>query len=91
MARPGGFHRARAAGIAERLTGTALCGFHERALDGWGEVYAKASGTLRGGAKDLARAASAYREVLLLARELPLPGRAAWVLELAALSNPGAG
>ncbi|MYR76570.1 hypothetical protein GTW49_30770, partial [Streptomyces sp. SID4925] len=93
LTRPGGFHRARAVGIAERLTGVALGGYHEQALAGWGEVYAKTSGTLHGGAADPARAVDAYREVLLLARELlvPLPGRAARVLELAALSDPGAG
>ncbi|MFI1530673.1 hypothetical protein [Streptomyces griseus] len=91
LTRPGGFHRARAAGIAERLMGVALGGYHERALEGWGEVYARTSGTLHGGEADPAGAAGVYREVLLLARELlvPLHGRAARVRELAALKEPG--
>ncbi|MFI1189643.1 hypothetical protein [Streptomyces californicus] len=91
LTRPGGFHRARAAGIAERLMGVALGGYHERALDGWGEVYARTSGTLHGGEADPGGAAGVYREVLLLARELlvPLHGRAARVRELAALKEPG--
>ncbi|WP_247701350.1 hypothetical protein [Streptomyces sp. RM72] len=92
LTRPGGFHRARAAGIAERLMGVVLGAYHEQALAGWGEVYARTSGTLHGGEADLAAAAGVYREVLLLARELlvPLHGRAARVLELAALTQPGA-
>lgn len=91
LTRPGGFHRARAAGIAERLMGVALGAYHERALAGWGEVYARTSGTLHGGEADWAGAAGVYREVLLLARELlvPLHGRAARVLELVALEGPG--
>ncbi len=91
LTRPGGFHRARAAGIAERLMGVALGAYHEQALVGWGEVYGRTSGTLHGGEADRAGAASVYREVLLLARELlvPLHGRAARVLELAALREPG--
>ncbi|MET8608906.1 hypothetical protein ABZV92_35780 [Streptomyces rubiginosohelvolus] len=91
LTRPGGFHRARAAGIAERLMGVALGAYHEQALDGWGEVYARTSGTLHGGEADRAGAAGVYREVLVLARELlvPLHGRAARVLELAALREPG--
>ncbi|MFD3422127.1 hypothetical protein [Streptomyces decoyicus] len=91
LVRPGGFHRARARGIAERLMGVVLGRAHERALDVWGE-YGKTSGTLHGGgAADPARAASLYAEVLAVAPELlvPLPGRAARVLELAALQNPG--
>ncbi|MEO3978966.1 hypothetical protein [Streptomyces sp. CAU 1734] len=92
LARPGGFHRARAAGIAGRLMGVELGGAQERALDGWGEVYGRTSGTLHGGEADPAGAAAVYREVLALARELlvPLPGRAARVLELAARQAPGA-
>ncbi|MFF8994498.1 hypothetical protein ACF09H_32160 [Streptomyces sp. NPDC014983] len=93
LVRPGGFHRARAAGIAERLMGVALGGYHERALDGWGEVYGRTSGTLHGGQADLAGAAGVYRDVLLLAWELlaPLPDRAVRIRELAALDEPGAG
>jgi hypothetical protein len=92
LTRPGGFHRARAAGIAGRLMGVALDGYHEQALHGWGEVYGRTSGTLHGGEADPAGAAGVYREVLLLARELlaPLPDRAARIRELAALNEPGA-
>ncbi|WP_329020286.1 hypothetical protein [Streptomyces sp. NBC_01601] len=91
LVRPGGFHRARAAGIAERLTGIALGSAQERALEVWGEVYGQTSGTLHGGAADPARAAAVYGQVLAAARELlvPLPGRATRVLELAALAGPG--
>ncbi|KOU10334.1 hypothetical protein ADK87_03785 [Streptomyces sp. NRRL F-4711] len=91
LSTPGGFHRARAAGIAERLMGVTLGAYHEQALAGWGAVYGRTSGTLHGGEADLAGATGVYREVLLLARELlvPLPGRAARVLELAALKAPG--
>ncbi|MEO3978967.1 hypothetical protein [Streptomyces sp. CAU 1734] len=89
--RPGGFHRARAAGIAVRLMGVELGGAQERALDVWGDVYGKTSGTLHGAGADPARGAALYRQVLAAARELlvPLPGRAARVLELAALVDPG--
>lgn len=91
LQRPGGYHRARAAGIAERLMGVVLGSAQERALDVWGEVYGKTSGTLHGGAADPDRAAALYAEVLASARELlvPLPGRAARVLELAARTDPG--
>ncbi|MFJ4700463.1 hypothetical protein ACIP5N_22210 [Streptomyces sp. NPDC088768] len=91
LRRPGGFHRARAAGIAVRLMGVELGGAQERALEVWGEVYGKTSGTLHGAGADPARAAVLYGEVLAAARELlvPLPGRAARVLQLAALADPG--
>ncbi|MEV6680723.1 hypothetical protein AB0N09_28235 [Streptomyces erythrochromogenes] len=91
LVRPGGYHRARAAGIAERLMGVVLGSAQERALDVWGDVYAKASGTLHGSGADRARAVALYGQVLAAARELlvPLPGRAARVLELAALQKPG--
>ncbi|MFD8396369.1 hypothetical protein ACFV2N_46160 [Streptomyces sp. NPDC059680] len=88
---PGGFHRARAARIAERLMGVPLGAFHEKALDVWPELYSKTSGTLHGGVADPARAAAHYGKLLAAARELlvPLHGRAARVLELAALQEPG--
>ncbi|MFE7485166.1 hypothetical protein [Streptomyces sp. NPDC057552] len=91
LKRPGGYHRARAAGIAVRLMGVELGGAQERALDVWGEVYGKTSGTLHGAGADPARAAALYGEVLAAARELlvPLPGRAARVLQLAAFADPG--
>ncbi|WP_199800767.1 hypothetical protein [Streptomyces marianii] len=89
--RPGGYHRARAAGIAEHLMGVRLGAAQQEALGVWGEVYGKTSGTLHGGSADPARAAALYRRVLAAARELlvPLPGRAARVLHLAALESPG--
>ncbi|MEV5387251.1 hypothetical protein [Streptomyces sp. NPDC052721] len=91
LARPGGYHRPRAAGIAERLMGVRLGAAQEEALGVWGEVYGMTSGTLHGGVADPARAAALYRKLLAAARELlvPLPGRAARVLELAALKEPG--
>ncbi|MDW6058146.1 hypothetical protein SAZ11_08590 [Streptomyces sp. FXJ1.4098] len=91
LARRGGYHWARAAGIAERLTGVVVLGSAQgRVLEVWGEVHGETSGTLHGGA-DLARAASSYAEVPPVAWELLAlrPGRAMRDLELAALSNPG--
>ncbi|MFI9359360.1 hypothetical protein ACIGXU_37175, partial [Streptomyces lydicus] len=54
-------------------------------------MYGRTSGTLHGGVADPARAAALYRQLLAAARELlvPLPGRAARALELAALQEPG--
>ncbi|WP_235787257.1 hypothetical protein [Streptomyces mutabilis] len=54
-------------------------------------MYGKTSGTLHGAGADRARSAELYGEVLAAARELlvPLPGRAARVLQLAALQEPG--
>ncbi|WP_031087892.1 hypothetical protein [Streptomyces sp. NRRL S-1831] len=91
LARPGGYHRGRAARIAERLMGVKLGAAQEEALGVWGEVYGKTSGTLHGAAAEAGRAARLYTEVLAAARELlvPLPGRAARVLELTALTRPG--
>ncbi|MDX2854431.1 hypothetical protein PV342_39695 [Streptomyces sp. PA03-3a] len=90
LTHPGGYHRRRAQGIAERLMGVVLGSLQEQALDVWGAVYGKASGTLHGGATGPERAAALYHQVLDAARELlvPLPGRAARVLELAALTAP---
>ncbi|WP_316779947.1 hypothetical protein [Streptomyces sasae] len=91
LTRPGGYHRRRARGIAERLMGVALGSLQEQALDVWGEVYGRASGTLHGAASGPERAAALYRQVVVAARELlvPLPGRANRVLELASLPRPG--
>lgn len=91
LVRPGGLHRGRAAGIAERLMGVKLGAAQEEALGVWGEVYGKTSGTLHGAAAEEGRAARLYAEVLAAARELlvPLPGRAPRVLELTALEVPG--
>ncbi|MFG2359708.1 hypothetical protein [Streptomyces sp. NPDC048521] len=58
LKRPGGYHRARAAGIAQRLMGVPLGAAQEEALGVWGEVYGKTSGTLHGGVADPARAAA---------------------------------
>lgn len=92
LARPGGYHRGRARGIVERLTGAASGGVQERALDVWGSVYGLASGILHGRAAGPGDAVLLYTELLGAARELlvPLPERAARVLQLAALTGPGA-
>ncbi|MFC9291965.1 hypothetical protein [Streptomyces sp. NPDC057052] len=50
LARPGGYHRGRAAVVAERLMGVKLGAAQEEALGVWGEVYGKTSGTLHGAA-----------------------------------------
>ncbi|MGC5400718.1 hypothetical protein ACPXCP_33855 [Streptomyces sp. DT20] len=91
LERPGGYHRGRARGIVERLTGTEPGGVQERALDVWGSVYGLASGILHGRAAGPGDAVLLYSELLGAARELlvPLPERAARVLQLAALEGPG--
>ncbi|MFE0775388.1 hypothetical protein [Streptomyces sp. NPDC058861] len=92
LARPGGYQRAQAAGIAERRMGVPLGAFHEPALNVWSDLYSKTSQTLHGrGDGDPARAAALYRKLLTAARELlvPLPHRAARIRELAALKKPG--
>lgn len=93
VVRPGGYHRSRAAGIAERLMGVALGSVQERALDVWGAMYGKASETVHGSTgAGPERAAAMYKGVLAAARELlvPLPGRAERVLQFVALDAPGA-
>ncbi|GGZ17451.1 hypothetical protein GCM10010300_71610 [Streptomyces olivaceoviridis] len=55
---PGGYHPARAAGIAECLRGVKPGAAREKALSVRGEVCGKTSGALRGGAADPARAAA---------------------------------
>ncbi|WP_192583628.1 hypothetical protein [Streptomyces albicerus] len=92
LERPGGYHRGRARGILERLTGVTLGAAQETALDVWGTVYGLASGILHGRAAGPGDAVTLYTELLGAARELlvPLPDRAARVLELAALQDPGA-
>jgi hypothetical protein len=71
--------------------GVTLGSAQVEALKVWGRVYGATSGTLHGAGADRARAAELYRQVLAAARDLvvPLPGRAARVLELAALPEPG--
>ncbi|MFI6283023.1 hypothetical protein [Streptomyces sp. NPDC050988] len=88
LERPGGYHRRRAMGVAERLMGQRLGAAQESALDAWGELYGGASGVLHGGPSSQARVR--YRQVLALAREVfvPLPGRAAQVLELTSRQDP---
>ncbi|MYR76568.1 hypothetical protein YUMDRAFT_06517 [Streptomyces sp. OspMP-M45] len=88
---PGGYHRGRARGVIERLRGVTLGAAQERALDVWGVVYGLASGILHGRAAGPDDAAHLYTELLHAARELlvPLPDRAARVLELTALTAPG--
>nr|WP_181411994.1 hypothetical protein [Streptomyces sp. F12] len=92
LERPGGYHRGRARGVIERLTGVPLGAAQEQALDVWGVVYGLASGILHGRAAGPDDAVLLYTELLGAARELlvPLPDRAARVLELAALTQPGA-
>ncbi|MEU6184022.1 hypothetical protein [Streptomyces coeruleorubidus] len=90
--RPGRYHQARARGIAERLMNVELGAAQEQALDVWGTVYGVASGILHGRTAGPGEAAVLYTDILGAARQLlvPLPGRAARVLELAALKAPGA-
>ncbi|WP_406073088.1 hypothetical protein [Streptomyces virginiae] len=90
LERPGGRHRWRAVGIAEHLMGVQLGAAQEEALDVWGEVYGKTSDTLHGKAADADRPARLYAAVVAAARELlvPLPDRAARVLQLTALERP---
>ncbi len=89
---PGGYHRGRARGVIERRTGVTLGAAQERALDVWGVVYGLASGILHGRSAGPDDVILLYTELLHAARELlvPLPERAARVLELTALKNPGA-
>ncbi|MGW2447950.1 hypothetical protein [Streptomyces sp. NPDC001675] len=90
LERPGGYHRRRAMGVAERLMGQRLGAAQESALDAWGELYGGTSDVLHGSPSNQARAR--YRQVLRLAREVfvPLPGRAAEVLELTGHRSPTA-
>ncbi|MFC8949506.1 hypothetical protein [Streptomyces rochei] len=91
LERPGGYHRARARGIIERLMKVELGAAQETALDVWGTIYGVASGILHGSAATPGEAASLYTELLGAARNLlvPLPARAARVLALAAIEHPG--
>lgn len=90
---PGGYHLARARAVVERLMGVTVGGAQEKALAVWGTIYTAASGVLHGRGAGMEDAVALYTDVLAAARELlvPLPGRAARVLELAALEVPGAG
>ncbi|MEW2493761.1 hypothetical protein AB0942_09460 [Streptomyces nodosus] len=93
LVKPGRYHQARARGIVERLMGVELGAAQETALDVWSTVYAMSSGILHGRSAGPGEAVSLYTQLLGAARELlvPLPARAARVLELAALRHPGAG
>ncbi|MFE5374017.1 hypothetical protein [Streptomyces mirabilis] len=90
--RPGRYHQARARGIVERLMKVELGAAQETALDVWGTVYGVASGILHGRAAHAGEAAVLYADILGAARNLlvPLPDRAARVLELVALQHPEA-
>ncbi|MFF7764144.1 hypothetical protein [Streptomyces griseorubiginosus] len=92
LERPGRYHQARARGIVERLMGVELGAAEDAALDVWGTVYGVASGILHGRTANADEAVLLYTDILSAARELlvPLPARAARVLELAALTGPGA-
>ncbi|WP_218108023.1 hypothetical protein [Streptomyces sp. EN27] len=89
--KPGGHRRRQARGIAERLTSLRLGAAQDKALNAWGALYSTASGTLHGAGAEEDRPAHLYTQLHHLARELlaPLPGRAARVLELTALTDPG--
>ncbi|WP_176727829.1 hypothetical protein [Streptomyces sp. BpilaLS-43] len=89
--KPGGRRRREARGFAERLTGLRLGAAQDKALDAWGALYSTASGTLHGAGAEEDRPTHLYTELLNVTRELlvPLPGRAARVLELAALADLG--
>ncbi|MGQ4364257.1 hypothetical protein [Streptomyces sp. SAS_272] len=92
LERPGGFHRARARAIVERLMKVEIGAAQETALDVWGTIYQLASGILHGRAAAPGEAVQLYADLLGAAHQLlvPLPDRAARVLELAALTQPGA-
>ncbi|MFE1189907.1 hypothetical protein [[Kitasatospora] papulosa] len=85
----GGYHIRRARGVIERLNGVTLGAAQETALDVWGVVYGLASGILHGRAAGPDDAARLYTELLGATRNLlvPLPDRAARVLELTALTD----
>ncbi|MFE6274093.1 hypothetical protein ACFVQ9_35490 [Streptomyces goshikiensis] len=91
IAVPGGHQRRKARGIAERVMGVSLGASQETALGVWSELYSTASGTLHGASAVEDRPARLYAGLLGAARELlvPLPERAARVLQLAALTGPG--
>ncbi|MFI7089635.1 hypothetical protein ACIBUR_39375 [Streptomyces anulatus] len=92
LSRPGRYHQARARGVIERLMRVELGAAQETALDVWGAVYGAASEILHGRSARPGEAAALYEDTLVAARNLlvPLPARAARVLELAALEDPGA-
>ena len=87
---PGGYHRRRAKGVAERVMDQRLGAAQEDALDAWGELYGATSNVLHGSASQ--QAAARYQHVVRLAREVfvPLPGRAEQILELAERQEPTA-
>ncbi|MEU6541228.1 hypothetical protein [Streptomyces sp. NPDC047000] len=87
---PGGYHRRRAKGVAERVMDQRLGAAQGNALDAWGKLYAVTSNVVHGSASQ--QAAARYRQVVRLAREVfvPLPGRAEQVLELAERQEPTA-
>lgn len=91
LAQKSGVHTGRALRIAERVMGVRLGTVQEESLGGWDTLYRTASGTLHGRAAEEGRASRLYIEVLQMARELlvPLPERAARVLQLTALPQPG--
>jgi hypothetical protein len=92
LVKPGRYHQRRARAVIERLTGVTLGAAQEAALNVWSAAYSATSGTLHGRPAVEGRAVVLYREVLAAAHQLlvPLPDRAARVLELAAVQGPGA-
>ncbi|MGW6958793.1 hypothetical protein [Streptomyces chartreusis] len=92
LVNPGRYHQGRARAVIERLMGVTLGAAQETALNVWSAVYGATSGTLHGRPAVPGRAVGLYGEVLAAAHQLlvPLPDRAARVLDLAALQSPGA-
>ncbi|MEY9839497.1 hypothetical protein [Streptacidiphilus sp. EB103A] len=88
--RPGGYHRERAALIARLLHGQELGAAQLAAADRWGSGFSSSSATLHGHQANRSDVVDRYHDVLELARQVfvPLPGRAARILELAALTRP---
>ncbi len=90
LVKPGRYHQARARGIVERQMGWSSARRRRRRWTCGGRLRV-ASGILHGRAAHDGEAAVLYADILAAARELlvPLPGRAARVLELVALEHPG--
>lgn len=90
LGRPGGYHRRRARGVIERPTGLTLGGGAGDGAGAVGAIYGMASGVLHGRAAGPEAVLDLYTELLGAARELlvPLPERAARILELTALPQP---
>lgn len=89
--KPGGYHRRRGNGVAERLMDQRLGTAQENALDACGELYGVTSNVVHGSASQ--QAAARYKQVVRLAWKVfvPLPGRAKQILEPAERQEPTPG